>query len=227
MPADRRYDERILRPHRAKSFDDRLGRLAEKLACVSVIGDMILEVVKYGTPILRKPGDRIAEVTPTIKKLISDMFETMYAHKGVGLAAQQVGLALQLTIIDVRGVTDRPSSLELDGQPADVHEFMPLVLMNPETKSVGQPVAGPEGCLSFPEIFAEITRPDVVDVKAMNQEGKQIEFRCGGLLARAVQHETDHLNGILFIDRMTRETKEQLRPELEAMQAETKRHLKG
>jgi peptide deformylase len=188
---------------------------------------MILEIVKYGTPILRKPGDRITEVTPTIKKLISDMFETMYAHKGVGLAAQQVGLALQLTIIDVRGVTDRPSSLELDGQPADVHEFMPLVLMNPEIKPVGQPVAGPEGCLSFPEIFVEITRPDVVDVKAMNQEGQQIKFRCGGLLARAVQHETDHLHGILFIDRMNKETKEQLRPELQEMQAETKRHLKG
>src|SRR6266566_8632550 len=186
---------------------------------------MILEVVKYGTPILRKPGDRIAEVTPTIKKLISDMFETMYAHKGVGLAAQQVGLALQLTIIDVRGVTDRPSSLELNGQPADVHEFMPLVLMNPEIKPLGQPVAGPEGCLSFPEIFAEITRPDVIDVQAMNQDGKQIEFRCGGLLARAVQHETDHLHGILFIDRMTKETKEELRPMLEELQAATKAAL--
>jgi peptide deformylase len=188
---------------------------------------MILEVVRYGTPILRKKGDRVAEVTPTIKKLISDMFETMYAHKGVGLAAQQVGLALQLTIIDVRGVTDRPSSLELGGEPADVHKFMPLVLMNPEIKPAGQPVAGPEGCLSFPEIFAEITRPDIIDVKAMNQDGKQIEFRCGGLLARAVQHETDHLHGILFIDRMTKEAKEQLRPELEEMQAETKRHLNG
>jgi peptide deformylase len=188
---------------------------------------MILEVVKYGTPILRKPGERIAEITPTIKKLISDMFETMYAHKGVGLAAQQVGLALQLTIIDVRGVTDRPSSLELNDERADVHEFMPLVLINPEVKLLGKPVAGPEGCLSFPEIFAEITRPDVVDVKAMNQDGKQIEFRAGGLLARAVQHEVDHLHGILFIDRMTKETKEQLRPELEEIQAETKQRLKG
>jgi peptide deformylase len=188
---------------------------------------MILEVVKYGTPILRKKGDRIGEVTPTIKKLISDMFETMYAHKGVGLAAQQVGLALQLTIIDVRGVTDRPSTLELNGQPADVHAFMPLVLINPEIKPVGKPVPGPEGCLSFPEIFAEISRPEVVDVKAMDQNGKQIEFRCGGLLARAVQHETDHLHGILFIDRMTKETKEELRPELEGMQTETKLRLKG
>ena len=76
---------------------------------------MILDVVKYGTPVLRQKGAKIETVTPTIKKLIADMFETMYAHKGVGLAAQQVGLALQLTVIDVRGVTDRPSTLELKG----------------------------------------------------------------------------------------------------------------
>src|SRR5438309_3633431 len=183
---------------------------------------MILEIVKYGTPVLRAKGERINSVTPAIKKLIADMFETMYAHKGIGLAAQQVGLALQLTVIDVRGVTDRPSSLELNGKPADVHEFMPLVLINPELKPIGKPVAGPEGCLSFPEMFAEITRPDVVDVKALNQEGKQVEFRCGGLLARAVQHEADHLQGILFIDRMTKEKKEELRPQLEELQAATK-----
>jgi len=183
---------------------------------------MILTVVKYGTPVLRQKGARIEAITPTIQKLIADMFETMYAHKGVGLAAQQVGLALQLTVLDVRGVSDRPSSLEWNGQPADVGDFMPLVLINPEVKPVGKPVAGPEGCLSFPEIFADIARPEVVDVKALNQEGKLIEFRCGGLLARAVQHETDHLNGILFIDRMEKETKEELRPELETLQTATK-----
>jgi peptide deformylase len=183
---------------------------------------MILQVVKYGTPVLRKKGALIEEITPTIKNLIADMFETMYAHKGVGLAAQQVGLALQLTVIDVRGVTDRPSSLELKGKPAEVQDFMPLVLINPEIKPAGEPIAGPEGCLSFPEIFAQITRPDAVDVRAMNQEGKLIEFRCGGLLARAVQHEADHLQGILFIDRMGKDAKEDLRPELEQLQAETK-----
>jgi peptide deformylase len=187
---------------------------------------MILTVVKYGTPVLRQKGARVEAVTPTVRKLIADMFETMYAHKGVGLAAQQVGLALQVTVIDVRGVTDRPSSLELHGKPADVHEFMPLVLINPQVKAIGEPVAGPEGCLSFPEIFAEISRPDVVDVKAMNQEGKPIEFRCGGLLSRAVQHETDHLHGILFIDRMTKATKEEFRPILEELQAATKEALK-
>src|SRR6266567_6018817 len=188
---------------------------------------MILTVVKYGTPILRQKGARIEAITPAIKKLIADMFETMYAHKGVGLAAQQVGLALQLTVIDVRGVTDRPSSLELKGQPAEVATLMPLVLINPVITPVGQPVAGPEGCLSFPEIFAEITRPDVVDVKALNGEGQPIQFRCGGLLARAVQHETDHLHGILFIDRMDKKTKEEFRPDLDDLQAATKESLKG
>ena len=187
---------------------------------------MILPVVKYGTPVLRQKGARIETVTPAIKKIIADMFETMYASKGIGLAAQQVGVALQLTVLDVRGITDRPSSLELNGKAADVAEFMPLVLMNPEVKAAGQPATGPEGCLSFPEIFAEITRSETVDVKAINQEGKTLVFRCGGLLARAIQHETDHLNGILFIDRMEKETKEELRPELEALQAATKAELK-
>src|SRR5215472_13699364 len=100
------------------------------------------------------------------------MFETMHAHKGVGLAAQQVGHALQLTVIDVRGVPDRPSTLELKGKPADVADFMPLVLINPELTLVGDPAKGPEGCLSFPEVFAEITRPEFVDVKAWNEKGK-------------------------------------------------------
>ncbi len=99
---------------------------------------------------------------------------------------------------------------------------MPLVLINPQITPVGKPAVGPEGCLSFPEIYADISRPDVVDVKALDGEGKPIEFRCGGLLARAVQHETDHLHGILFIDRMDKQTKDDLRPELEVLMAETK-----
>jgi peptide deformylase len=187
---------------------------------------MILNVVKFGTPVLRQKGSRIEAITPTIKRLIADMLETMYAHKGIGLAAQQVGIPIQLTVIDVRGVTDRPSSLEIKGQPAEVATLMPLVLIDPEITPIGKPVSGPEGCLSFPEIFAEITRPDVVDVKALNAEAELLEFRCAGLLARAVQHETDHLHGILFIDRMEKKVKEELRPELELLQMETKAALK-
>src|SRR4029079_855501 len=101
---------------------------------------MILKVVKFGHPALRAKGARIETITPEIKQLIADMFETMYAHKGVGLAAQQVGIALQVTVIDVRGVTDRPSTLELKGKPSDVNEFMPLVLINPDLKPAGDPV---------------------------------------------------------------------------------------
>jgi peptide deformylase len=186
---------------------------------------MILEIVKYGHPALRKKGARIETIAADVKKLVADMFETMYACKGIGLAAQQVGVPLQLTVIDVRGVTDRPSSLELEGEPADVNQFMPLTLINPEVKPVDETVDGPEGCLSFPEIYAEISRPGIVDVKAMNEKGKLLAFRCSGLLARAVQHETDHLHGILFIDRMDKKTKEELRPELEALQTATKTAL--
>jgi peptide deformylase len=187
--------------------------------------EMVLTVVKYGTPVLRQKGARIEAVTPAIRKLIADMLDTMYASKGIGLAAQQVGVPVQLTVIDVRGATDRPSSLEVNGQPADVAQSMPLVLVNPRATPVGKPVAGPEGCLSFPEIFVDIARPEAVDVTALDAEGEPIQFRCGGLLARVIQHEIDHLHGILFIDRMTKEAKEGLRPELEALQAETKREL--
>jgi peptide deformylase len=186
---------------------------------------MILPVVKYGHPVLRQKGARIEKITPEIKKLIADMFETMHERHGVGLAAQQVGRALQLTVIDVREVTERPSTLELKGKPADVNDIMPLVLINLEIKPVGEAVAGNEGCLSFPEIFAEISRPGSVDVKALNEKLKLIEFRAGGLLSRAIQHEADHLNGILFIDRMTKKTKEEIREELNKLQAATKAEL--
>jgi len=189
---------------------------------------MLLTIVKYGTPVLRQKGARIEAVTPKMQQLAADMLETMYAYKGVGLAAQQVGVAIQLTVIDVRGVTDRPSTLEVNGETVEVDKYMPLVLINPEPKPVREAgdATGPEGCLSFPEIFADITRPDFVDVKALDEKGQPLEFRCGGLLARVVQHETDHLHGILFIDRMDKATKEQLRPELEDLQAETKALLK-
>ena len=183
---------------------------------------MILEVIKYGNPVLRQKGARIEALTPEITQLVADMFETMYVTKGIGLAAQQVGKTLQLTVLDLRGVEDRPSTLELDGKPADVDAFMPLVLINPEIKPLNDPVAGPEGCLSFPELYGDVLRPESIEVKALNEKGKPIEFRCGGLLARAVQHETDHLNGILFIDRMDRKSKAEIRDELDMLQAETK-----
>jgi len=183
---------------------------------------MILSIVQYGHPALRQKGARIEKITPQIRGLIADMFDTMYAAAGIGLAAQQVGQALQLTVLDVRGVKDRPSTLEVAGQPCEVATLMPLVLINPTLKPFGDPVPGPEGCLSFPEIYEEITRPASVDVTALSEKGVPVQFVAGGLLARAIQHEVDHLNGILFIDRMPRLAKKALQTELDALQQRTK-----
>jgi peptide deformylase len=187
---------------------------------------MILPIVKFGDPVLRAKGVPVGAVTSAVKELIANMFETMHEAAGVGLAAQQVGKAVQLAVIDVRTVKERPSTLELNGAPADVAAFMPLVLINPKITPFGEPAKGPEGCLSFPEIYADIARPESVEVEALNGEGKPIRFKAGGLLSRAIQHEVDHLNGILFIDRMTSEAKGEIKAEIEALQAETKAALK-
>ena len=186
---------------------------------------MSLEIVNYGHPVLRQKGAPIEKITPEIEELVKEMFETMYAAHGIGLAAQQIGKALQLCVIDVSQVDDRPSTLELNGEPSDVKAFMPLTLINPKIKPYGKQVPGPEGCLSFPEIYADITRPEHVEVTALNTKGQEFSFRCGGLLARAVQHEVDHLNGILFIDRMQKADKDSLRPEIDDLQASTKAEL--
>lgn len=185
---------------------------------------MIREVVKYGHPALRQKGELVERITPAIGALVQDLLETMYSSKGIGLAAQQIGQALQITVVDVRGL-ERPSTLEIDGKPADIAAFMPLVLINPQLKTFGQRISDTEGCLSFPEIFAEIERPESIEVIALDGKGQRIEFRSGGFLARAIQHEVDHLNGILFIDRMDSETKSELKPRLSKFQAETKRRL--
>ena len=187
---------------------------------------MILPVVKYGDPVLRQKGAQVERITPELKRLISDMFETMYAAKGIGLAAQQVGRAVQLTVIDVTGIKDRPSTMEIDGYSVKVESAMPMVLINPEIRPLEGPILGPEGCLSFPELYAEISRPAAITVKAMNEMGETVEFRCGGLLARAVQHENDHLQGILFIDRMSREDKAEMQEQLDQLQAATRAALK-
>jgi peptide deformylase len=187
---------------------------------------MILPIVKYGHPVLRQKGARIPAVTPEIEALVRDMFETMYAASGIGLAAQQVGHAWQLTVLDVREVTDRKSTLAIDGREAAVESLMPLVLINPELRPFGDPVPGPEGCLSFPELYEDVIRPPSVDVKAMGLRGEALSFTAGGLLARAIQHEVDHLNGILFIDRMPSHAKQALKPDLERLQQETKAALK-
>ena len=186
---------------------------------------MVLPVVRYGDPVLRKKGAKIESITSEIQQLIADMFETMKHAHGIGLAAQQVGHAVQLTVIDVRGMKDRPSTMQIDGVEVEPDKHMPLALINPVVTPSGKQIAGAEGCLSFPEIFGDVVRSERVQVEATDVDGKPVKFTAGGLLARCVQHEVDHLNGILFIDRMTADEKAEVRPEIDALQAATKKTL--
>ena len=184
---------------------------------------MILPILQYGDPILRAKGKRIEEIDDRIRDLAANMIETMHAAHGVGLAAQQVGEDLQLTVLDVSAVEDRPSMLKVDGTDVDPKTAMPLVLINPDIELLGETEIGVEGCLSFPEITGDIERGQSVRVRAQNLEGDTIEFEAGGLLARAIQHEHDHLHGILFIDRMRSAAKAALSSRLRRLQKEARR----
>jgi peptide deformylase len=184
---------------------------------------MILSILQYGDPLLRAKGKRIERIDNRIRELAASMVETMHAAHGVGLAAQQVGEALQLTVIDVSQVEDRPSTMKLNGKEVDPEMAMPLVLINPELELRGEAEVGVEGCLSFPEISANIERSKSVIARAQTLEGENIEIDAGGLLSRVIQHELDHLHGILFIDRMNSAAKAALSSRLKRMQKETRR----
>ena len=180
---------------------------------------MILEIVTYGDPVLRAKGKRIQKTDEAIRQLAANMLETLHEANGVGLAAQQVGEALQLTVVDVSEAENRPSKMWIDGKEVDPKEHMPLVLLNPELELGPQTEIGPEGCLSFPDISADIARAAHVKVRATGLDGEPIEFEAEGLLSRAAQHEVDHLNGILFIDRMSSATKVALASKLKKLVA--------
>jgi peptide deformylase len=187
---------------------------------------MILPILEYGDPILRAKGKPIENIDDRIRELAANMIETMHATNGVGLAAQQIGEALQLTVLDVSLVEDRPSTLKLDGKDADPKTAMPLVLINPEIELRGATEVGVEGCLSFPEITGDIERAKSVIVRAQTLEGGTIEIEASGFLARAIQHEGDHLVGILFIDRMNSAAKAALSSRLKRLQKETRRGIR-
>jgi peptide deformylase len=184
---------------------------------------MILSILQYGDPILRVKGKQIEKIDDHIRELAANMIETMHAANGIGLAAQQVGEALQLTVLDVSQIEDRPSTLKLNGEDVDPAASMPLVLINPEIELGGETEIGTEGCLSFPEINGQIERAESTMARAQDLEGDKIEIVVSGLLARAIQHEVDHLNGILFIDRMNSAAKAALSSRLKRLQKQTKR----
>jgi peptide deformylase len=149
---------------------------------------MILKIVKYPEPVLSQPGEPVTEFDTELKKLADDMFETMYASQGIGLAAPQVAVAKRVTVIDLSGGKD----------PAQK-----LVLVNPEIIFREGKQYEEEGCLSFPEIREKVQRASKVKVRAQDLKGKWFEMEGEELLSRAFQHEIDHLDGMLFIFRMS------------------------
>jgi len=187
---------------------------------------MKLSIVQYGDPVLRAKGKPITTFDESLVQLATEMVDTMHETNGVGLAAQQVGQPIQLTVLDVSQVEDRPSNMHMNGIDVDVTEHMPLVLINPEVTLGDQMEWGIEGCLSFPEITGEIQRAKSIKVRAQDLVGDVFEFEASGLLARAIQHEVDHLNGILFIDRMSAAAKASLSSRLKRLQKETQRGIK-
>ena len=149
---------------------------------------MIYPIVKFGDPILEKPAQSVTEFGDGLRKLVEDMFESMYAAKGVGLAAPQIGISKRLAVIDVSFKKDPKAK---------------LVLANPEIVKVEGKQRGDEGCLSIPEFREKVTRPMKVKVRAQNLQGDTIEVEGEELLARALLHETDHLNGKLYISHLS------------------------
>jgi peptide deformylase len=183
---------------------------------------MSLAIVHYNAPVLRQKGADVTAFDPALAKLTADMVTTMHAARGIGLAAQQIGLALQLCVIDLRD-TDRDFSWELDGAQPPLDLIMPMVLANPRVEPLpSAKTLYEEGCLSFPEIRGDIARPDLVRVNFQDAQGTPHTLLCNGLFGRCIQHEVDHLNGTLFIDRMDKATRRPLERAIKALADKTK-----
>lgn len=149
---------------------------------------MILKIVKYPEPVLSQPGEPVTEFDGELQRLVNDMFETTYASQGIGLAAPQVGVSKRVTVID----------LTMGKDPMEK-----IVLVNPEIISSEGKVYEEEGCLSFPDIREKVVRAAKIRIRAQDQHGKWFERDAEELLSRCFQHEIDHLDGMLFIFRMS------------------------
>jgi peptide deformylase len=156
----------------------------------------------YGDPVLRERAREVTSVDDTLRQLIADMRETMQAYGGVGLAANQVGVAQQLLVVDV---------------PGEGGQRVRHALINPVVKRRAGSVSGEEGCLSVPGLWEDVTRSERLAVTGLDEEGRAVELDVEGYLARAIQHEMDHLDGVLFVDRLSTLKRQFLRRSLDAL----------
>jgi peptide deformylase len=143
----------------------------------------LLPIHLLGSPVLREPSAPVPEVTDEVRRLVEDMFETMDGAEGVGLAANQIGMAIRVAVVDAEGSR--------------------LAMINPTIAEASGKAREEEGCLSIPDVYGEVTRPERIVLEATDQHGAPYRLEAAGLLARAIQHEIDHLDGILFLDRLS------------------------
>lgn len=147
-----------------------------------------LDIHYLGDKVLRQPAKRVAKIDDSIRELAKEMLQTMYSENGIGLAAPQIGINKQIIIVDCQ--PDNPDT-------------PPMILINPEIKRISKDLCVmEEGCLSIPQVFLEVIRPRTIEVSYKDEYGKQRKIKAMGLLSRVIQHEIDHLNGVLFVDRV-------------------------
>lgn len=191
---------------------------------------MRLRVTQYGEPILRKAGAPVTEFNAELVQLASDMIETMHDAEGIGLAAQQIGTALQLCVVDVRPPegSDVTFNYRYDGRQPPLDLFMPVVLCNPQVTIIDpHEEVYEEGCLSFPGVNGKVLRPIGVRCDFQDLQGNPHCIEADGLLARCILHEVDHLNGILFIARMDIRDLKKNEAKIKKLKRESRDLLKG
>lgn len=164
---------------------------------------MVLEVLKFPDPRLRKKGLPVSSVTPELKNLAEDMLETMYAEHGIGLAAPQVGQSVRLLVIDTRSRDEQGNITQEGMTELEAQVSQPIVIFNPEVVVAKEKTTYDEGCLSVPGFYETVERNKYVEVKGLNINGEEFVIKTDGLLAICLQHEMDHLEGKLFIDRLS------------------------
>lgn len=191
---------------------------------------MRLRVTKYGEPVLREVGAPVTEFNEALAQLARDMVETMYEEEGIGLAAQQIGKALQLCVVDVRppeGV-EVPFRYSYDGNQTPLDLFMPMVLCNPRVSIIDDREAVyEEGCLSFPGVNGKVDRPIGVRCEFQDVQGNPHSIEADGLFGRCVLHEVDHLNGELFIDKMDKRDLRKNETRIKKLKRESRDFLKS
>ncbi len=178
---------------------------------------MILEIVQFGEPVLRKKCVPVTTVNIQLERLVADMIDTMRDAEGIGLAAPQIGEDIRLAMVDVAHDPECVSFFKVDGEDANLSDHMPLTFINPELELSGPKESESEGCLSIQEVRAKVKRPTIVKAHLPQLDGSVKVIESDGLLARAIQHEVDHLNGILFTDRISSTIKSRLKRKLKEL----------